>query len=85
LNDVPGRGGAGMPGAFFGPGLRQDTGRIMAESVPAWVPGERAGYLALSGPARCRATTIRWIWFVPSTICRTFASRMYRSAGKSTV
>ena len=29
-----------------------------------------------SGPARCRAMTIRWIWLVPSTIWRTLASRI---------
>jgi hypothetical protein len=32
-----------------------------------------------------RAITIRWIWLVPSKICGTFASRMYRSTGKSRV
>lgn len=26
-----------------------------------------------------RAITTRWIWLVPSTICITFASRIYRS------
>src|SRR5436305_13754120 len=29
--------------------------------------------------------TSRWIWLVPSKICVTFASRMYRSTGKSRV
>ena len=29
--------------------------------------------------------TMRWIWLVPSKICGTFASRMYRSTGKSRV
>ena len=33
--------------------------------------------------ARCRAMTIRWIWFVPSTICMTLASRIQRSTGWS--
>ena len=33
----------------------------------------------------CRAMIIRWIWFVPSKICITLASRMYRSTGKSRV
>ena len=30
-----------------------------------------------------RLMTMRWIWLVPSKICMTFASRMYRSTGKS--
>jgi hypothetical protein len=30
-----------------------------------------------------RPITIRWTWLVPSTICSTLASRMSRSAGKS--
>src|SRR5215471_617967 len=34
-------------------------------------------------PTRDRAMTSRWIWFVPSTICSTLASRRKRSAGKS--
>ncbi|WP_146607281.1 NUDIX domain-containing protein [Spongiactinospora gelatinilytica] len=33
--------------------------------------------------ASAREITSRWIWLVPSTICSTFASRMYRSTGKS--
>ena len=51
-------------------------------------PGHRAGDRAPGGvrrvsrpagpqrPASDRAMTSRWIWLVPSTICRTFASRM---------
>ena len=31
------------------------------------------------------AMTMRWIWLVPSKICGTLASRMYRSTGKSLV
>ena len=30
-----------------------------------------------------RPITMRWTWLVPSTICSTLASRMYRSTGKS--
>src|SRR5215472_10422224 len=33
--------------------------------------------------ASARPMTIRWIWLVPSTICSTLASRISRSAGKS--
>ncbi len=33
--------------------------------------------------ASSRPMTIRWIWFVPSTIWSTLASRISRSAGKS--
>ena len=29
--------------------------------------------------------TVRWIWFVPSKICITFASRISRSTGNSFV
>ena len=32
-----------------------------------------------------REITNRWIWLVPSKICITLASRMYRSTGKSLV
>jgi hypothetical protein len=35
--------------------------------------------------ARSRLMTIRWIWLVPSKICITLVSRMYRSTGKSVV
>ena len=35
--------------------------------------------------ARWRAMTSRWIWFVPSKICMTLASRIIRSTGKSCV
>src|SRR5690606_28443591 len=33
--------------------------------------------------ANAREMISRWIWLVPSTICSTFASRMYRSTGWS--
>src|SRR3546814_5237078 len=39
--------------------------------------------IPLLSPASARLITIRWIWFVPSKICMTFASRMKRSTGKS--
>ena len=34
-------------------------------------------------PVRARPISMRWTWFVPSTICSAFASRMYRSTGYS--
>ena len=49
-------------------------------------PGRRPGR---RGQLPClrssRAMTMRWIWLVPSKICGTLASRMYRSTGKSRV
>jgi len=38
---------------------------------------------AHAGRARDLPITIRWTWLVPSTICSTLASRISRSAGKS--
>src|SRR5215831_14654806 len=57
---------------------------------PAALSGGQRQRVARSGraagvqrPTSDRAMTSRWIWFVPSTICSTLASRRYRSAGKS--
>ena len=53
--------------------------------------GAGAGDAAVVAAARqrplasARLMTMRWIWLVPSKICMTFASRMYRSNGKSSV
>ena len=56
----------------------------------AWLPApaQRPRHLVVryAAPgARCRLMTRRWIWLVPSKICMTLVSRMYRSTGKSVV
>lgn len=65
-------GGGPLPGPAGGPGYG---------TAPASVaPAQR-----VSGPSSRRATTIRWIWLVPSTIWSALASRISRSTGKSAV
>ncbi len=56
---------------------------VAAGSPPGWPEPSSAG--SAGQRARSRPMTIRWIWLVPSKICITFASRMYRSTGKSRV
>ena len=71
----------GRPGLAAAADARAAPGGL--NPGPARAPGHSPrsgqrprGHSRVSGPARWRAMTIRWIWLVPSTICSTFASRM---------
>lgn len=66
--DRDGDGAQGAGGLTPQPGRKPRGGRA-GPRPPR--PAQR-----FSGPARCRAMTIRWIWLVPSTIWRTLASRI---------
>ncbi|GLW08163.1 hypothetical protein Misp01_32930 [Microtetraspora sp. NBRC 13810] len=78
---------AGPREGFARPGLPERLTAISGGLPRFPAPGpDRAG-LRSAGDRHslviARPMTSRWIWFVPSTICSTLASRMYRSAGKS--
>ena len=67
----------------------QRVRRIEFVELPKTISGKIRHSRHATGPvqllARSRLMTRRWIWLVPSNICMTLTSRMYRSTGKSLV
>lgn len=54
---------------------------VLGENSPIPKPSVRKQLILETHLKSERPITRRWIWLVPSKICSTLASRMYRSTG----